>query len=342
MECNRIQDRFSAFLEKDLDPLEEREIKEHLASCLTCRRDLEKLDKTIHWLYDLDQADVPENFFSGIQKKIESPKAKNLRNTPSQNKWFSIRSSFKIPVQAAAMLAVVFLAIYLTKMTPEQKPSSQEESLKETTQAAEEKVARVFPKKEEAKGDSISRRTMEHVEKIPVEPDRGREFLPHDSVIPEEKKVQPPAAQKGVVEEELHHLQPSPVEAVHELPLQRSQKEVTVKFTRRDEAVLLLEQLIHRFDGEIVDADETVLLVSLPVDAVDPFEEELRVRSLPSGRVGDSTLRDEFRFGRGSAGSVNAVPGPAKKQEKEKIGSTGESSQRRGDRLIVRIRLLQE
>lgn len=108
MECREVRDRFSSLLENDLDPLEEKIVREHLGSCLECQKDLKKFEKTIQWIHSLKEVEVPDGLLNEIYEKMEKPKRKLS--------FFPL--SLKLPVQAAAMVAIVFSVLYLTKMMP--------------------------------------------------------------------------------------------------------------------------------------------------------------------------------------------------------------------------------
>jgi len=117
MDCEKVRDRFSSLWEGELSPPEEKAFKEHLSSCPTCRREFEQFEKTMRWLHAAGEVEVPEGFLPGLHKKLEEKK----RAGPGQTlggRGFHVPLSFKLPVQAVAMVAVVFLVLYVTKMIP--------------------------------------------------------------------------------------------------------------------------------------------------------------------------------------------------------------------------------
>jgi hypothetical protein len=132
MDCEKVRDRFSSFWEKELSPSEEKVFKEHLSSCPKCQKEFERFGKTMRWLHSAGEFEVPEEFLPELYKKLEEKK----RAMPCQKvggRWFNFPLSFKLPAGAVAMVAVVFLVLYLTKMIPteggrlketEQTPSS--------------------------------------------------------------------------------------------------------------------------------------------------------------------------------------------------------------------------
>ena len=76
MECEKVRDQFSSLLEGDLNPIEEKIVRDHLVSCAECRKELERFEKTMHWLHSIEEVEVPDGFLSGIYKKMEGRKRK--------------------------------------------------------------------------------------------------------------------------------------------------------------------------------------------------------------------------------------------------------------------------
>jgi hypothetical protein len=118
MECKEVRDRFSSLLEDELDPAEEKIMRDHLTSCSECQKDLQQFTQTIRWLHSLEQVEVPDGFLGEICKGIEERKSKD--HLIEENRWQWLRHAvpLKLPVQALAMVTIVFLAFYLTKMAP--------------------------------------------------------------------------------------------------------------------------------------------------------------------------------------------------------------------------------
>src|SRR4030042_5073842 len=122
MDCESVRDQFSSLLERELSPMEERIVSEHLASCLVCQKELEHFEKVIHWLHSTDQVEVPEGFLSEILEKREDRKRKAPMGETGRWRWFDKALSLKLPIQAMGMVVVLFLVIYITKMMPVEIP----------------------------------------------------------------------------------------------------------------------------------------------------------------------------------------------------------------------------
>ncbi|HUL22712.1 MAG TPA: zf-HC2 domain-containing protein [Thermodesulfobacteriota bacterium] len=117
MDCEKIRDRFSSLWEKGLSPSEEKTLKEHLSSCPECLGEFEQFEKTMRWLQSVGEVEVPEGFLSELYKKREE-KQGAIPSEKSRGRGFHFPLFFKLPAQAVAMVAIVFLVLYLTKMMP--------------------------------------------------------------------------------------------------------------------------------------------------------------------------------------------------------------------------------
>jgi len=113
MECEKIREKFSSLLEGDLDPSEEGIVTDHLASCSGCQKDFETFKKTMNWLHSVDQVEAPDGFLTEIYQKMEDRK-----RMESRQGWVHWLSRMNLPAQAVAMVAIVFVVLYITKMIP--------------------------------------------------------------------------------------------------------------------------------------------------------------------------------------------------------------------------------
>ena len=115
LRCEEVQDRFSALCEGELTPAEEAEVRRHLERCPGCQGELTRFEKTLRMLRSVEEVDVPEGFLSGIYEKIEGRLERDSFPEKTPRERYGLK--WKIPAQAFAMVAIVFLALYLTKMT---------------------------------------------------------------------------------------------------------------------------------------------------------------------------------------------------------------------------------
>jgi hypothetical protein len=184
MDCEKAQDRFSSFWEKELSPSEDKALKEHLSSCPKCRKEFEQFAKTMRWLHSAGEVEVPEEFLSEIHKKLEEKK----RAVPGEKgggRWLHFPMSVKLPAQAVAMVAVVFLVLYLTKMIPTEgirlqkaKPTPSPFSMEEKPEETLTRSAAPSPTSEREAEKRLPESTLSEPlpsvrESHPPEPSRG-------------------------------------------------------------------------------------------------------------------------------------------------------------------------
>jgi len=117
MDCEQVRDRFSSLWEREVSPFEEKILEEHLSSCPECQEEFERFERTMRWLHSVEEVEVPQGFLPELQKKREAKKGV-IQREKSRGRWFHFPLSYKLPVQAVAMVAIVFLVLYLSKMMP--------------------------------------------------------------------------------------------------------------------------------------------------------------------------------------------------------------------------------
>jgi hypothetical protein len=252
MDCNKVKNLFSALVEKDLSFLEEEEVRRHIEACSECRREYGSFEKMMEWLHSVEEVEVPEGFLSGIFQKEE----RGERRIPLHSKW-------KLPVQAAAMVASLFLVIYLTRIVEVETPRVKEREAKApaTQEGAKEKppAPKMLGKEEGA------RRPSQKTEVASVEPPRLRT---------EERKTLPSLSGKEEVEGQsvkVAALPPKPP------------REMILKVSDRDKAFSQLKELITQYGGETLREEENVLVASLPLHSFPEFEKEARELSSLAG-----------------------------------------------------------
>jgi hypothetical protein len=181
MDCEQARDRFSSLWEKELSPFEEQIFKEHLSSCPKCQREFEQFGKTMRWLHSAGEVEVPEGFLPELYKKIEEKK-KAIPVEKSRGRWLHFPSSFKLPVQAVAMAAVVFLVLYLTKMMPIDGVRPKEPKQVSSPLSVEKKSEKVLGQREVER----DRRALE----TPMETPRPKDVEEAKAPVPQEGKLE--------------------------------------------------------------------------------------------------------------------------------------------------------
>ena len=147
MDCKNVRDRFSSLWEKELMPSEEKIVREHLSSCPECQKEFERFEKTMGWLRSVGDVEVPEGFLPELYKKMEERKGA-IPGEMARGRWFNFPLSLKLPVQAVAMVAIVFLVLYLTKMMPMEVYRLKEAKQTPSSLSIEKKPEQVLTQKE--------------------------------------------------------------------------------------------------------------------------------------------------------------------------------------------------
>ncbi|MBM4276313.1 MAG: zf-HC2 domain-containing protein [Deltaproteobacteria bacterium] len=318
MDCDKVRDQFSSFLEGGLKPSEEERLREHLGSCQDCQKEWEQFNRMIHWLHTIEEEDVPKGFVSEIQKKREERKGKGRRGG---ERFFR---SMKIPIQAAAMVMIVFLALYLTKMTPF------------------EMLQKRAVEKPEVPQSEVQKKEVESISPPPlaIYPEKYRAET--KSSVADEKKIHPPAPS---LKEEMAKAEAPPVEekrresekagtAMMSLA-KKPDREITLKISDRKKAVSRLQELAKQLGGEVVREDGDVLLTSLPTSSYAEFEKELAQVRFPPWAP-RATVQKEMKD------DLNLVAGAKSKEVEEKGKEPSKSAGLKEGTLFIRIRLVLE
>lgn len=251
MECEKIREKFSSLLEGDLDASEEKVLREHLGACTGCQRDFETFKKTMNWLHSVDEVEPPDGFLAEIYQRMGDKK-----RTESRQGWVHWLSRMNLPAQAVAMVAIVFVVLYITKMIPMETPSSKK---------VDKPLAYDVPSEKKA-DEAIARKEVgekRRVEQKEAEPE-GTSMAELKAPPPEEKKVDKMALAKE-----------RPTAAA--IPAQ----EIIVRTSDQEKALSELEGLVKEFGGEIVREEGHVLLASLPTASYPQFEKRLEGMTFP-------------------------------------------------------------
>ena len=309
MECEKVRDRFSSLLEGDLDPLDERVVREHLASCPDCEKDFEKFEKTVRWLQSVEETEVPEGFLSGIYKKMEDRKKTGLMAEKIRPGWLNYLVQLKLPVQAVAMVAIVFLTLYLTKMMPFETPPSKDVEQKKVSQPDVKIGAKLVTKEGEKEKEAATptveaprRKDSEKAEVLPAEvAKRAKQVIPKERAF---LAAKPP-------------------------------QEIVLKITNREKALSQIRELVKQSGGEIVKEEGNIVLASLPTASFSQFEKEL---------AGLDSLKKEDRMApqREAVETKGAPLGIGLEEAEEKDKGTAKPTSDKEKRISLRILLVKE
>ncbi|MBM4305692.1 MAG: hypothetical protein FJ115_14815 [Deltaproteobacteria bacterium] len=350
MECKKVRDLFSSLLEGDLKPPEDERIREHLRSCEGCQKEWEQFSRMMSWLHKSEEEEVPEGFLSEIQKKRGERKGKEIRS----GTWF-LRSA-KIPLQAAAMVMIVFLALYLTKMAPfetVQKRAVEKPQVTESDREKEEPVLKeeerqkkVSPPLADYRKDYVSeaQSTVED-EKVRARDNVVQKMKEADQEAPAPHLKREMAAGEPVRTKEIAKAEdprfeekkrePESTGAVRMSLAKKTAREITLKISDWEKAFAQVQELAKRMGGEVVKEEGDVLLASLPASTYAEFEKELAQIGFPPATPKPTVpkeMKDDLKL---------AAEAKSKEQE-EKGRELSRPTAMRETLISIRIRLILE
>jgi hypothetical protein len=117
MECAKIKELLSEYIDQILDFKTNEIIKEHLSSCKMCSEELSALESCIRNVSSLKQVQAPEDFLQRVHERIE----RRFEFEKIMRKLF-IPPKVKIPLEFAGVLATVVLVIMVYRLI---QPSEQ-------------------------------------------------------------------------------------------------------------------------------------------------------------------------------------------------------------------------
>jgi hypothetical protein len=309
LKCEEVRERFSGLWENELSPAEELEVRRHLEGCSECQTEFTRFDKTLRMVHSVEEVDVPEGFLPGIFEKIDDRKGKGL--SPEKIRAQGVPLRWKLPVQAVAMVAIVFLALYFTKMMPddslrmkaarEAKPSS---TLEEKEEKNVQEGVKVPVVKEEKLDGRLAEESSQKVAKKEVS-DRPHERAQSEKPKRESKVVAAETAEPSAQAPQAAPASPAPPpspalggrrtapsEAEREeksllakkkdsLELVPSQ-EIVVKSSDQKKGISGVDELVKRFGGETLASEGNSLVVSLPNSSLSAFRRDLEGIGTPA------------------------------------------------------------
>lgn len=122
MNCHETRGRLSDLLDEALAAPERAEIGAHLDGCPDCRRELDRLRATVSLLARVERPRAPVGFVDRVTAAASrAPWYRRL------GRRLFLPLSIKVPAQAAAMLVIALLGVYLLQRTPELRDAARPE-----------------------------------------------------------------------------------------------------------------------------------------------------------------------------------------------------------------------
>jgi len=150
MNCHDARDRLSDFLDEALAPPELAEVRAHLEGCPECRRELERLRATVSLLARVERPRAPLGFVDRVMAAARPvPWYRRL------GRLLFLPLGIKLPAEAAAMVMIAVLGVFLLQRTPEMKEAARPEFQPPASrsEAPPEKNAEPAPAREPAQSD---------------------------------------------------------------------------------------------------------------------------------------------------------------------------------------------
>jgi hypothetical protein len=122
MNCHETRERLSDLLDQALAAPERALVAAHLDGCPECRRELDRLRATVSLLSRVERPRAPVGFVDRVTAAARpAPWYRSL------GRRLFLPLSIKLPAQAAAMLVIAVLGVYLLQRTPEWRDAARPE-----------------------------------------------------------------------------------------------------------------------------------------------------------------------------------------------------------------------
>ena len=114
MTCQDARHWLSDLIDESLEADRRAEVDTHLATCVDCRVELERLRATVGALRGLDRPRAPAGFVAGVVRRVHpEPWYRRL------SAWLFLPLSVKLPAEVAALVVIAGLAVLVWQRTPE-------------------------------------------------------------------------------------------------------------------------------------------------------------------------------------------------------------------------------
>ena len=123
MSCHDARERLSDLLDDALEAEARAQVDAHLAGCADCRRELDRLRATVSLLRAVERPQAPAGFVDRVLEAARpAPWYRRLLD------WLAAVRLLRFPVEAAAVVLVASLAVYVFQGTPALRQAARPES----------------------------------------------------------------------------------------------------------------------------------------------------------------------------------------------------------------------
>jgi len=120
--CHETRERLSELLDEALAVSERAQVSAHLDGCPDCRRELDRLRATVSLLSSVERPRAPVGFVDRV-----TAAASRLPWHRRLSRRLFLPLSIKLPAEAAAVLVIAILGVYLFQRTPELRDAARPE-----------------------------------------------------------------------------------------------------------------------------------------------------------------------------------------------------------------------
>jgi len=105
MKCRNVQEKLSAYQDRELEPKEQEQVRSHLLSCRACREQYAELERIWKTVGQLEEIHPDPWFYRQLTRKIREPREQD--QIPAVQRAFRI---LRAPAIASILLAIGILA----------------------------------------------------------------------------------------------------------------------------------------------------------------------------------------------------------------------------------------
>jgi hypothetical protein len=120
MNCDQVQEQLSEYIDGRIDSKARAEVEEHLSSCVDCTELAASLTSTAQMVAAEPQVEPPMGFTTRVMAHVQDEASK-----PSLWQRWSAWSRLNIPMQAAAVILIAVLAVFLYQNSERRQQPSQ-------------------------------------------------------------------------------------------------------------------------------------------------------------------------------------------------------------------------
>jgi hypothetical protein len=113
VDCSKVSDFLSEYVDDQLDPASKRLVEEHMASCESCAAELASLQAYLGTMAAMEKMSAPEGFLAAVHERIEQPSV-----FERITKWLFYPLRIKLPMELAGIALATLLLVFAYQKTP--------------------------------------------------------------------------------------------------------------------------------------------------------------------------------------------------------------------------------